>query len=170
MAPVNEADMKDDSGIFAPWRLIVDMEFSPPAAKHYRPYKDLPAGQLRRGTTDPAAPDYNSLTMWQAKGNLIEMRIPWMLLGFADPSSLLAVNYEEKDGKLQTQKVDGVRVIPWIVNRSTNEVYGLGNGSEVTDVSKLPKYKWKSWNETQFQERLKKSYTIMQKAFKEIKE
>jgi hypothetical protein len=106
--------------------------------------------------------------MWQAKGNVIEMRIPWMLLGFADPSSLLAVNYEDKGGKLQTRKVDGIRFIPWIADRSTNEIKGLGDGSDVTDVSNMPKYKWKPWNEVKYQERLKKSYAIMQEAFQKI--
>lgn len=168
MAPVVEEEMIDDSGVFKPWKLIIDMAFSPPAAKYYRPYKDVSAGQLRRGTTDPSSEDYNSLAMWQAKGNVIEMRIPWMLFGFADPSSLLAVNYEEKGGKLQTQKVDGIRLIPWIVDRSTNEIKGLGDGSGVTDVSRMPKYKWKPWNEVQYQERLKKSYAIMQEAFRKI--
>ncbi|MDF2724701.1 MAG: hypothetical protein K0Q59_4376 [Paenibacillus sp.] len=168
MAPVEEEEMKDDSGVFKPWRLIVDMEFSPPAAKYYRPYKDVPAGQLRRGTTDPSSPDYNSLTMWQAQGNVVEMRIPWMLLGFADPSSLRAVNYLEKDGKLQNQKVDGIRLVPWIVDRATNQVIGLGDGSDPVELSKMPKYKWKPWNSVQYQERLKKSYSIMQKAFHNI--
>ncbi|MDF2718470.1 MAG: hypothetical protein K0R28_5395, partial [Paenibacillus sp.] len=142
--------------------------FSPPAAKYYRPYKDVPAGQLKRGTTDPASPDYNSLTMWQAKGNVVEMRIPWMLLGFSDPSSLLAMDYGEKGGKLQTRKVDGIRLVPWITDRSTGQVKGLGDGGDVVDVSKLPKYKWKAWNQVQYQERLKKSYAIMQEAFRKI--
>lgn len=168
MAPVVEEEMNDDSGIFKPWKLIVDMEFSPPAAKYYRPYKDVPAGQLKRGTTDPNSPDYNSLTMWQAKGNVVEMRIPWMLLGFSDPSSLLAMDYGEKGGKLQTRKVDGIRLVPWITDRSTGQIKGLSDGGDVVDVSELPKYKWKPWNEVQYQERLKKSYAIMQEAFRKI--
>jgi hypothetical protein len=168
MAPVDEQEMRDNSGIFKPWRLIVDMEFSPPVANDYRPYKDLPAGQLRRGTTDPDSPDYDSLAMWQAEGNVVEMRIPWMLLGFADPSSLRAVNYDQKDGKLQTQKVDGIRFVPWIVDRTTNRIAGLGDGSAPVDLSDMPKYKWKTWNSVHYQERLKKSYAIMQQAFREI--
>lgn len=169
MAPVQEAEMQDDSGVFSPWKLIVDMEFSPPWAKYYRPYRDIPAGLLPRGTTDPSSPDYNSLAMWQAKGNVVEMRIPWMLLGFADPSSLNVISYGEKNGKLLTEKVNGIRFVPWIVDRSTGEVRGLGDGSDVVDVSKQPLYKWKPWNQVKYQERPKKSYAIMQQAFRELK-
>lgn len=169
MAPVKEAEMQDDSGVFSPWKLIVDMEFSPPWAKYYRPYRDIPAGLLPRGTSDPASPDYNSLAMWQAKGNVVEMRIPWMLLGFADPSSLNVVSYGVKNGKLLTEKTKGIRFVPWIVDRSTQEIRGLGDGSNVVDVSEQPLYKWKAWNEVKYQERLKKSYAIMQQAFRELK-
>lgn len=168
MFPVDEAEMKDDSGVFAPWKLIVDMKMEPPGAKRNSPYRDVPVGQLRRGTTDPADPNYNSLAMWEAKGKAVEMRIPWMLLGFADPSSLRAITYEERGREFVTTKVDGIRLVPWIVERDTNEVKGLGDGSSVVDVSRMPKYKWKPWNEAHFQERLKQSYAIMQKAFQEI--
>lgn len=169
MAPVKPAEMQDDSGVFAPWKLIVDMEFSPPWAKYYRPYRDIPAGQLPRGSSDPASTDYNSLAMWQAKGNVVEMRIPWMLLGFADPSSLTVISYGEKNGKLLTEKVKGIRFVPWIVDRATQEVRGLGDGSDVVDISKRPLYSWKPWNEVSYQERLKQSYAIMQQAFRELK-
>ncbi|SEB91034.1 hypothetical protein [Paenibacillus sp. GP183] len=169
MFPVNPAEMKNDSGVFAPWKLPIDLKMAPPAAKKSNPYQDVLVGQLPRGTTNAADPNYNSLAMWEAKGKTVEIRIPWMLLGFSDPSSLRVVNYEEADGKLLTSKIDGIRLVPWIMDNSTKEVQGLGDGSTEVDISQMPKYKWRPWNEVHFQERLKQSYPIMQKAFSEIK-
>jgi hypothetical protein len=169
MFPINLDEMKNDSGAFKPWKLPIDMKMAPPAAKKSNPYQDVLVGQLPRGTTDAADPGYNSLAMWEAKGKTVEIRIPWMLLGFSDPSSLRVLSYEEADGKLLSSKIDGIRLIPWIMDRSTKEVQGLGDGSTEVDTSQMPKYKWRPWNEVHFQERLKQSYPIMQKAFSEIK-
>jgi hypothetical protein len=169
MFPINKQEMADNSGVFKPWKLTVDMKMTPPGAKVNNPYQDVLAGHLQRGTTDSADPNYNSLAMWEAKGNMVEIRIPWMLLGFTDPSSLRAINYEDNGSQLLNSKVSGIRLVPWILDRNTNEVKGLGDGQAEVDISKMPKYTWKPWNEAQFQERLKKSYTIMQKAFNEIK-
>ncbi len=168
--PVNPMEMKDDSGVFTPWKLIIDKKSKPPQEVRDRPYKDIQMGELRRGTTDPADPNYNSLAMWQAKGNVVEMRIPWMLLGFSDPSSLNVINYANDGKKLQTENVDGIHLVPWMVDGQTNQVKGLGDGKAAADVSKMPMYTWEPWDEAHFQERLKKSYAIMQKAFREIPE
>jgi hypothetical protein len=165
--PVNSADMKDDSGRFTPWELIIDKKSKPPMEVRNRPYKDIQVGHLRRGTTDPADPNYNSLAMWQAKGNIVEMRIPWMLLGFSDPSSLDAINYSNEGNQLHTENVQGLHLVPWMVDGQTNQLKGLGDGKSIIDVSKMPMYTWQPWDQVNFQERLKKSYGIMQQAFQE---
>lgn len=170
MLKVKPEDMKDDSGVFNPWKLAVGLEQIPPDSTKYSPFEDVPAGMLKRGTTDPASPDYNSLAMWQAKGNIVEMRIPWMLLGFTDPSSLQVMSYGEKEGKMYATTSKGIRLVPWIVQRASGTVSGLDGAGGPYPVSKLPVYKWSAWNKVQYVERPKKSYDLMKEAFNKIDE
>ncbi len=158
MIPVQDQELKDDSGLFRPWKLAVDLEQKQPDSKMYGPFEDVQVGQLRRGTAGPG----DSMTMWQSKGNVIEMRIPWMLLGFTDPSSLTALSYKTgEDGRPASEQVEGIRFVPWIEDVATHEIKGLGEPGSTFAVSKLPVYKWAPWNEVRYTERLKNSYYIL---------
>jgi hypothetical protein len=168
MLKVKPEDMKDDSGTFNPWKLAVGLEQSPPDSTAYNPFLDVPAGMLKRGSTDPASPDFNSLAMWQAKGSVVELRIPWMLLGFTDPSSLQVMSYGEKEGKLTAISTQGIRLLPWIVQRSDGSILGVEGAKGAYPVSKLPIYTWPAWDKVQSIERLKKSYGLMKDAFHKI--
>jgi hypothetical protein len=106
--------------------------------------------------------------MWQAQGNTVEVRIPWMLLGFTDPSSLQVISHGDREGKLFASSTEGIRLVPWIVKRSDGSITGLDNSSGVFPVSQLPPYKWKPWNEVNYNERVKQSYKLMQQAFQAI--
>ncbi|MCZ8513817.1 hypothetical protein O9H85_15515 [Paenibacillus filicis] len=170
MLKVKPEEMKDDSGIFNPWKLSVGLQLTPPDAAKDFPFEDVPAGLLKRGTTDPASPNFNSLAMWEAKGNIVEMRIPWMLLGFTDPSSLQVMSYGDKGGKMYATTTKGIRLVPWIANRDGSGVIGLNSSDGVYQVSKLPIYQWAPWNKVQYVERPKKSYDLMKKAFNAIDE
>lgn len=46
----------------------------------------VPAGLLRYGNADPQSKDYDSLANYCLDGDDIEVRIPWALLNFSDPS------------------------------------------------------------------------------------
>ncbi|WP_079914061.1 hypothetical protein [Paenibacillus sp. 32352] len=170
MLQVKPEEMKDDSGLFHPWKLAVGLEMIPPDSTQYYPFEDVAAGRLTRGTTDRTSPDFNSLAMWQAKGSIVEMRIPWMLLGFTDPSSLQVMSYEEKDGKLTAVTTQGIRLVPWIQQRSGPNAPTAGEAAaETVAVSKLPVYSWPVWNKVEYHEILKQSYDLMKAAFEQIK-
>ncbi|WP_035286342.1 hypothetical protein [Brevibacillus massiliensis] len=163
-------ELQDDSGIFKPWKLVVNYLLEYPDSRSAHPFKDVEVGNLLRGNSDPSAPDYNSKAMWQARGNVLEVRIPWMLLGFSDPSSLRVINYDHTDGKqFASTQVKGIRIVPWIVDKAAKEVIGL-EGDAPYPVSKLPLYTWKSWEDVdvKYVERPKQSYYIMQKAMREV--
>ncbi|USG64380.1 hypothetical protein NDK47_19800 [Brevibacillus ruminantium] len=167
---LDSKQLQDDSGIFKPWKLVVNYLLERPDSRVSHPFKDVEVGDLLRGNNDPSQPDYNSKAMWQAKGNILEVRIPWMLLGFSDPSSLRVINYEKTDRRqFKTTPVEGIRIVPWIVKKDTKEVIGF-DGNPPYPVSKLPLYTWKSWKDTdvQYVERPKQSYYIMQKAMHEV--
>jgi len=170
MKPVDPNAFQDNSGIFQPWRLVVNYQMEYPDSRVNLPFEDIEAGKLQRGNGNPASPDYNSLAMWQASGDILELRIPWMLLGFSDPSSLRVIDYGAKsEGKLPTKIVDGIRFIPWIVDRKTEEVIGL-DGMAPYPVSEQPLYTWDGWEDVdvEYVERPKQSYFILQEAYKEV--
>ena len=71
---------------FHPWELAVSLKMTPPDTRSAHPFMAEKVGTLKRGTTATGQSDSDSLTAWQYNGNQVEMRIPWMLLGFGDPS------------------------------------------------------------------------------------
>lgn len=169
MLPVKEEELRDDSGVFKPWKLAVGLEMEPPDSKEYHPLEEVAVGKLARGTTDPASADYDSLAAWQAKGNIVELRLPWMLLGFTDPSSLTVMSYAGEGKTLQTVKTQGIRLLPWIAQRADEKPESLAQAGTLYPVTKLPRYMWQPWEEVRYHERKKQSYAILQKAYREIR-
>ncbi|MBD2864299.1 hypothetical protein [Paenibacillus oceani] len=170
MFEVGPEALQDDSGVFAPWKLSVSLELIPPDTRKYHPFEEVPVGQLKRGTNNPDLPSADSLVMWEAKGNTVELRIPWMLLGFTDPSSLQVMSYADKDGKFASTDTKGIRLVPWIADMATGEAVGLEDTSSggMFPVSRLPVYSWNPWEEVGYVERLKASYGMMKQAFGEM--
>ena len=89
---------------------------------------------------------------------MLEVRIPWMLLGFTDPSSLRVWDYPYEAGKLSPVETEGVRVYPAL--RSVDTV----NGSGEQEVEPLD-YGWEAWDTPQYHERRKDSYPLLREAF-----
>lgn len=157
---------------FVPWRLAISLKMSPPDTKFAHPYMDEVIGTLNRGNSDPASEDFDSLTLWQYEGREIELRIPWMLLGFGDPSSHQVVDYSSvgEERVFKTVTTEGIRFIPWLTERKTEAVSWPGGAEESLDLTTITPYTWKSWEAVQYSERLKESYYSMQKAFVDISE
>jgi hypothetical protein len=167
MLAVNEQNMKDDSGIFNSWKLATGLKIDTPDSKLSSPFEEMQTGHLNRGTTDPKDPKFDSSALMQIKGSVIEMRIPWMLLGFTDPSALSVMAYPDSKGSLNSVKTKGIRLIPWITNRIDDKVVGLGDEGTVYPVTQRLVFTWKGWNEAIYHEREKISYTLMKQAFNE---
>ncbi|MED1948153.1 MULTISPECIES: hypothetical protein [Brevibacillus] len=164
MLAVKEEEKKDNSGIFKPWKLAVSLEMEPPDSKKYYPLEEVEVGKLIRGTTDAEDPQYDSRTAWQAKGKVVELRVPWMLLGFTDPSSLSVMSYEDDGKSFTTKTTKGIRILPLLVDTATKQIVG----QNAYAVTKLPMYTWQGWEQVGYHERKKQSYSILKKAFHEI--
>lgn len=170
MKPIDPKAFTDNSGIFHPWRLVVNYQLDYPDSRIDHPFADIDVGRLLRGNSDPSHAEYHSKAMWQAKDNVVEMRIPWMLLGFSDPSSLRVIDYgTTNEAKLKRSIVEGIRILPWIVSKDTGEVIGL-EGNQPFPLTKLPLYTWDGWEDVdvEYVERPKQSYYIMQQAMREV--
>jgi hypothetical protein len=104
-------------------------------------------GRLTHGIGDPNSPSFNSLADFFFGENLVEIRLPWMLLNFYDPSTMrVHADYYERFG------VEGLGV---------RQIYiGLATENGQAPMSPIPLQGWR--NRVQTHERLKQSYFIMQ--------
>ena len=110
-------------------------------------------GLLTYGNANPAADDFNSLADFMAGDGYVEIKLPWQLLNFSDPSRMkIHDDYYEHYG---------------VESISINRIYlglGEGNGSRI----EMHEKKMKSWNtEVTYHERLKESYYILQAFWKQ---
>lgn len=114
------------------------------------PAEFQPVGELRRGSWDPAADDYDSLATWQVDegAGAVRLRIPWPMLGLADPSSRTALG-------------EGVPA-------ELVEVPGIGlsftTGGETTRLD----FAWPTWNHTTYTPRLKAGAGVLADAFADL--
>lgn len=169
MLDVAPEELEDDSGIFKPWKLVVSYLLEPPDARAKHPFTDIEVGEMLRGNSNPDDPNYHSKAMWQAKGQVLEIRIPWMLLGFSDPSSLQAISYEDTGTKsFASSVVDGIRIMPWVARSDAKG--SSSTGEAPYPVSQLPLYTWSRWEDVdvRYVERPKQSYGIMKQAMHEV--
>lgn len=104
-------------------------------------------GRLRRGNADPDAADYDSLTDFAVNGEVIELRLAWGLLNFADPSRM-QIHDDYYDGNY------GVEFI------SLKKLYvGLGEGGETVALGAVSLKGW--GNDPSWHERLKPAYYVL---------
>lgn len=109
-------------------------------------------GKLLYGNSNPESQEFNSLADFISAGDYIEIRIPWQLLNFSDPSKM-QIHDDYYDGNY------GIKDI------TIKEMYiGAGNKRERIALEKI---KLKGWgNKVTYHERLKKSYYTMQELWK----
>ena len=107
-------------------------------------------GRLKYGNANPSSAEFDSLADFIAGGDYIEVKIPWQLFNFSDPSRM-SIHDDYYDGNY------GIRYI------NIDKMYvGITAGGDERCV--LSPYKLKGWgNKVTYHERLKSSYYVMQK-------
>ena len=122
-------------------------EYDPNSTLHYQIEETYETGKLVYGNANPDSEDFNSLADFCAGDGFVEIKIPWGLLNFADPSQMkIHDDYYEHYG-VEYLRIHSMKV-------------GAGDGScliqmgsvELTPLGKKPAY----------HERLKESYYILQ--------
>lgn len=107
-------------------------------------------GLLRYGDGNPDHAEYDSLADFICRGDEIELRLPWQLLNFADPSRM-SIHDDYYDGNY------GIEFI------TAEQLYvglgALGDGERIS-MGALELTGW--GNRVQYHERLKPSYFILQ--------
>ncbi len=109
-------------------------------------------GHLFYGNANPESAEFNSLADFCRSGDYIELKLPWQLINFADPSKM----------EIHDDYYDGNYGIEYI---SINSIYaGIGMGIDRIELSPIKLRGWR--NKVTYHERLKSSYYIMQDLWK----
>lgn len=107
-------------------------------------------GLLHYGNANPESENYDSLADFICRGDCIEIRLPWQLLNFADPSRMY-IHDDYYDGNY------GVEYI------HIDEIHAGICAEGANGRMQLEKFELKGWeNKVTFHERLKESYYIIQ--------
>ena len=115
----------------------------------------FPTGQLRYGNANPESDAFDSLADFIHYGDYIEIKIPWQLLNFADPSKM-AIHDDYYDGNY------GIEYI------TINTMYlGLSSASADRRIALKPAALEGWGNKVTYHERLKPSYYILQSVWRD---
>ena len=115
----------------------------------------FPTGELRYGNANPESDDFDSLADYIHSGDYIEIKIPWQLLNFADPSKM-AIHDDYYDGHY------GIEYI------TIDTMYlGLSSASADRRIVLKPAALEGWGNKVTYHERLKPSYYILQSVWRD---
>ena len=113
-------------------------------------------GVLTEGNANPASPDYNSNADYFISGRSVEIRIPWQLLNFRDPSrSMIVDDLYENDHAIRSRRIDAI--------------YAGIFTEDQTSVTQFGTFPLKGWKNPTWYPRPKASYYILQSAFEGAK-
>lgn len=113
------------------------------------PAEVFETGKLTYGNANPESSDFNSLADFCSNGDYIEIKLPWQLLNFSDPSKM----------EIHDDYYDGNYGIDYI---NIDKMYvGITNGG--SERCPLSVFGLKGWeNSVTYHERLKSSYYVVQ--------
>lgn len=137
-----------DSGNYNIVSQFVNGELTLPETGKIIERKSNDVGKLNFGIGDPDSDDYNSLSDFYAKDNVVEFRIPWYMLGVLNISQGVALNDFNTAGEAYGEKFDGIFV----------GISAAGGGDTVA----MKKFAFTPSTST-YHTRLKNSYNYIQK-------
>ena len=159
MTPLNSEYEKKNSGIFNKMNMCLGYEMEIPSTKQKIPFESYETGKLVYGISNPDSKEYNSLADFCEKDGVIELRIPWQLFNFTDPSNGKIMDDFYSQQGITSTVFNGFKIGYAVLNTSNSPQSIKMEGS----------YNYTPWgtNPT-YHERLKKSYYILQGALAEL--
>ena len=155
------------SGNYSKIYLALNRGFTIPETGEVFPFEDYETGRLQEGNGNPESSMYNSLSDYYInhEEGIIELRIPWLLIGFTDPSTKEIMGNFRASGIEARENVQEISfTLIHEKDKSYNAVSPVSDDTILTEH--LFKYTWDEWTEPQTKERLKKSYPYIQSIFK----
>ena len=149
-----EHQFEKNSGTFVPLYAAMNRQLTIPATGEVVPFSKFDAGKLTYGISDTDSTSFNSLADFYASGNVIELRIPWLLFNVRDPGTKNIIADWNTTNSVTGQSTDGFQ-------------FAVCSDQSTGTIS-FGKYVWDSWDLPTYHERLKKSYAIVQAFFATI--
>ncbi|MGL4850622.1 MAG: hypothetical protein ACRC28_17155 [Clostridium sp.] len=118
--------------------------------------KDINIGKLEEGDIFPNSKNYNSLADYTYGENYVEVKIPWALLNFMDPST----------GKIEDDFYQSFNISPKAIG--SIRIGTVIEKSESNSIIEGMTYKLNQWIMPEYYEKLKPSYFILKKYFNEV--
>ncbi len=142
--PVDRASLQPGSGAWVSPRLILDKPFTVPGSGEHHDVQMVDVGTLPFGSGDPASPSFDERHLVDGQGTVLELRIPWALLTYSDPSSH-QVWQTHPDGTLTSRTVGplGIAVVQ--------------GGTTAASAH----YSWDGWNKVTWHERRKAGWNTV---------
>lgn len=161
---------QSNSGVFNEISLPLSKELTRPDTGEVLPFNSYETGQMRFGNSNPDSANYDSLADYYIDDTtgVMEIRIPWLLLNFKDPSSKEIFGDIYSDGMTSQQVIAdiGIALVMTDNNGKVTQTFpGSGNVRQQIPVEEVSRYNWEPWELPFSSERIKKSYKIIQETF-----
>lgn len=147
-----------NTNIFDPIYLLTQNSFQNDETMEIIPPKYYETGSLVFGNSDYNSEEYNSLADFYVKGDVVELRIPWLLINVIDPTKGIALGDFYKDG-LESKIT---------IKQIGFQVLVEEDDGQITKVTSPEYIRLKGNHNTEYQERTKQSYEILQAYFKDV--
>lgn len=139
-----------DSGVWNPVRWKNSLEHLSKDESIVFPATIFELGRLRVNREGEVA---TSLDMVTIRGNVVELRIPWTLLQFTDPSTLTVLHDDRSTPGRETEVTEGIALVVSI-------------GGEQLDTDR---FRWEGWNKAPAnEEREKPALEILSEALRQL--
>lgn len=105
---------------------------------------------------------------WSNDGTFLELRIPWALMNFSDPSSkeIIGDFYTSPNGLFSRINIEDLKFALAVYSKDQpDRIYSLPNNKK-GKIDSFISYKWESWNEIDSETYFKDSYEIIQDLYK----
>jgi len=141
-----------NSPVFNQIRLILQLESVEKINNPDLMAQTYETGILTHGNSNPKDDEYNSLADFYINEDYIEMRIPWSILNFSDPSKMkVHDDYYENYG-VEFINIKGIGI-------------GIGSNQNKGNIIKMSPFKLKGWDKVTYHERLKQSYYMIKQVW-----
>jgi hypothetical protein len=140
--------MRPGSGAWSKPRQIVNRPLAVPGVGP-QPAEFVDQSALKWGSGDPDAEGFDRRNLVMGEGSVLELRVPWALLGYSDPSSHRSLR-GRADGTMVAVRTGPIGI-----------TVQLGEDAPVTTAG----YDWEDWNRATWRERRKAGWATLRGAF-----
>ena len=126
---------------------VIDLDMNNLERENQKYMDVYETGKLTYGNANPASGSFNSLADFMFGNGFVEIKIPWQLLNFSNPSDM-----QIHDDYYENYGVDNIAIGSlWV---------GMGDGSQIIPMFEADLEGWGA--DVTYHERLKQSYYVMQ--------